>query len=232
MNTSSFNPIPHDTPIFIVGGGELYPKDLDALRNMVGPIYAADSGADKVLAARLPLQGVIGDFDSISNDTRKTIPQAQQFPSSDQNSTDFEKSLGLLRAPIIHAVGFTGARLDHQLAVMNGLVKFPTQRVIVWGDHDVICICPPKLDLALPVGCRISLFPMGLVRGKSTGLRWPIGGLAFAPDGQIGTSNITERATQSLQFTAPMMLLCLPRNHLWHLAAALSSAPHWPVHAK
>jgi len=30
---------------------------------------------------------------------------------------------------------------------------------------------------------------MAAVQGRSGGLRWPIDGLPFAPDGRIGTSN-------------------------------------------
>ena len=54
---------------------------------------------------------------------------------------------------------------------------------------------------------------MGPVKGTSTGLRWPIDGLDFAPDGMIGTSN---EVTGPLHLTcdAPRMLVILPVRYL------------------
>jgi thiamine pyrophosphokinase len=91
----------------------------------------------------------------------------------------------------------------------------------------LVFLAPPSLRLDLEAGCAISLFPMGAVEGISDGLHWPIGGLNFAPDGQIGTSN---RATGPvhLSLTAPKMLVILPANTL-ELAsqALLSTVSSW-----
>jgi glutamate-ammonia-ligase adenylyltransferase len=67
--------------------------------------------------------------------------------------------------------------------------------------------------LALPRGTRLSLFPMGPVQGDSEGLRWPLAGLDFAPDGMIGTSNEVSGAVR-LRMHAPKMLVILPVRYL------------------
>jgi thiamine pyrophosphokinase len=85
-------------------------------------------------------------------------------------------------------------------------------------------LCPPSLSLPLAEGCRISLFPMGAVEGASDGLRWPIGGMTFSPDGRVGTSNLAQGAV-SLTMKAPKMLVMLPADTLGTVAGALRAAP-------
>ena len=70
------------------------------------------------------------------------------------------------------------------------------------------------MTLTLPVGSRISLYPLAPVSGHSTGLRWEIDGLAFAPDGMIGTSNEVAAPRVTLRFDAPKMLVILPVRSL------------------
>lgn len=183
-------------------------------------VVAADGGADTALLHGLAPDAVIGDFDSISESARDVIPSTHQHPITEQDSTDFDKCLGNIHAPLIIGVGFSGARLDHQLAAFNTLVRHPARRCILLGEADLAFLCPPSLRLELPLGIPLSLFPMGAVEGLSDGLQWPIAGLNFAPDGRVGTSN---RVTGPvfLQMTAPKMLVILPHDTLEQVAAAL-----------
>jgi thiamine pyrophosphokinase len=97
------------------------------------------------------------------------------------------------------------------------------------GPCDVAFAAPPELALSLPVGTRVSLFPMGEVTGQSEGLRWPIDGLDLAPGGRIGTSNVTVAATVRLRFSAPRMLVFLPRDCLAAAISALAGEPAGPA---
>ena len=87
-------------------------------------------------------------------------------------------------------------------------------RVDVYKRQDVTFVAPRQMNLTLPVGTRMSLFPMGTVTGESVGLRWPINGLHFAPDGRIGTSNEVAASQVSLRFDADRMLVILPLRQL------------------
>jgi thiamine pyrophosphokinase len=187
-------------------------------------VVAADGGADTALAAGLSLRAVIGDFDSISTVARTRLPDRVLHPMADQDTTDFEKCLAHVSAPLLIGVGFTGNRLDHQMASCTALVRHAAQRCILLGAVDLMFLCPPALSLPLAAGCRVSLFPMGAVEGASDGLQWPIRGINFAPDGRIGTSN---RAVGplSLSVTAPKMLVILPAETLDMVVPALLAAP-------
>jgi thiamine pyrophosphokinase len=159
-------------------------------------------------------EAVVGDFDSISAHAQATLGPARLFPIREQMTTDFDKALRSVAAPFTLALGFTGARVDHGLAVFNSLVRHADRHCIVIGPRDVIFHAPPELILALTPGDRLSLFPMSPVTGRSSGLEWPIDGLDFAPAGVIGTSNRVTSAKVHLEIDSPGMLVILPRARL------------------
>ena len=87
--------------------------------------------------------------------------------------------------------------------------------MVLVGGEDICFLCPPAFEIDLAPRTRVSLFPMGPVRGcLSEGLRWPIDGLAFAPDGRIGTSNEATGGLVRVVFDAPRMLVILPAGLL------------------
>ena len=212
----------------LIGGARVSSGLLDTVLRHAPDVVAADSGADRALAHGVTPRAVFGDFDSISDEARDRLDPATLHPMPDQDSTDFDKCMRSLSAPLILGVGFCGERLDHQMAVCNTLVRHPAQRCVLMGETDLMVLCPPSIHLPLPAECRVSLFPMGAVEGASEGLSFPIGGLNFAPDGMIGTSNAALGPVH-LSITAPKMLLMLPVAMLDIMVTALfESASHWP----
>ena len=207
--------------VSLIAGGPVSAQDLRvALR--VGPyLVAADSGADRALALGATPRAVIGDFDSISAAAQMRLDPTTLFPIREQETTDFAKALSRIKAPLVIAVGVLGGRVDHELAVLNAVVN-TAQPCILLGKQDVIFAAPPHLSLRLTLGDRLSLFPLAAVRGRSTGLHWPLDGIAFAPNGAIGTSNAVSQPQVTLAFDAPGMLVILPRNRLNSAIAALS----------
>lgn len=187
---------------------------------MAPTLVAADGGANvAVSAGRIP-DSVIGDFDSLTAATRIAIPQERLHRIDDQATTDFEKCLERIVAPLVLALGFTGARIDHELAVWNVLARRRAHHCVVIGRDDVVLLAPARLQLDLAPGTRVSLFPMSAVRAESRGLRWPVEGLAFAPDGVLGTSNEATGPVE-LRVHEGRMLLILPRACLRELLQRL-----------
>jgi len=130
------------------------------------------------------------------------------------------KALRSISAPLVIAVGFTGGRVDHQLAAFHVIATQTTRPCIVLGASEVIFHCPAQVELPVAEGDAVSLFPMRKVTGRSTGLHWPIDGLDFDPVQLIGTSN---RATGpvKLWMDGPGMLCIAPRRILPELVQAL-----------
>ncbi len=199
--------------VTLCGGGPFGAAALRRALRFAPVIVGADGGADRLLAMGVEPQAVIGDFDSISDAARVRLA-GRLFPIAEQETTDFDKALRSIHAPFVLGLGFAGARLDHGLAVLNALVRQSDKRCLVLSPQDVTFLAPPDLALTLPVGTRLSLFPMGAVGGESEGLRWPVNGLRFAPDGMIGTSNEVSDARVRLRFDADRMLVILPLRQL------------------
>lgn len=212
-------------PVTLVGGGPTDSETLALALSLAPRLVAADGGAAVALAAGHVPEAVIGDMDSLSASDRALLPEGSVHQIDEQDSTDFDKCLTAIRAPLVLGLGFTGARLDHQMAAFNSLVRHPRQRCILIGAQEIILLAPPALRMDLDKGAVLSLFPMGAVEGSSEGLEWPLRGLNFAPDGQVGTSN---RVTGPvwLAFTAPKMLLILPRSVLGQLVDRMLARPY------
>ncbi|MGH1416601.1 MAG: thiamine diphosphokinase [Pelagimonas sp.] len=220
------------SPVLLVGGGECADSALTNVMAGSQTIVAADGGAAQVLArGRMP-DSVIGDMDSLDPELQAQLAPGVLNHIAEQDSTDFDKCLRHIEAPLIEAHGFLGARVDHQLAVFTVLVRRADRRCVLVGAHDVVCVAPPRLDLELPVGMRLSLFPMAAVMGQSQGLRWPIDGIGFSPDGRIGTSNEVSGPV-SLRMNGPGMLLILPPEALPAVMKGLArSDATWPARAE
>ncbi len=209
-----------DARVTLLGGAGFDPGVLRACLGLAPGLVAADGAARDALAAGLVPDAVIGDFDSLDADTRAWLPADRLHHVPEQDTTDFEKALSRIRAPLVLAVGFTGRRLDHELAVYNALVRCPGRPCIVVGAEDICFLAPPGLALDVAKGTRVSLFPLARVTGRDTGLLWPIEGLVFAPDGRVGTSNVAQGPV-TLAFDAPGMLVILPRTELGAAIAGL-----------
>jgi len=207
-------------PVTLVGGGDICPDDLDRALAFAPTMVAADGGANRAVALGHRPDWIIGDLDSLAETGRAAVSPDRIHRDPDQDSTDFEKCLTRIDAPLIVGLGFGGPRLDHWLAVANALVRYPDRPCLILGASDLVFAAPPRLTLDLAAGTRLSLFPLAPVTGRSVGLRWPIEGLHFAPDGRIGTSN-EALGPVHLEMDAPGMLLILPKDRLATVRAAL-----------
>lgn len=218
----------YDHPILIVGGAPISDTVWAAVPAGIKTVVAADGGADTVLARGIVPDAIIGDMDSLSN-TAHQVCAKRLIPIAEQDSTDFEKLLRHVTAPLMIGIGFLGHRLDHQMAVQSALVSFPHKRILLIGDSDIVFLAPQKIELPLDAGVRVSIYPMGRVHVRSQGLYWPTDGITLAPDGRIGTSN---RAIGPvvLQPDCPKALVILPRAQLDLCLPAVASAMLWNAH--
>ncbi len=215
--------------VTLLGGGTLGDGDLAQALELAPVLVAADGGAGAALAEGLVPQAVIGDLDSIGAAATRLPGLLHRI--AEQDSTDFDKALRNIDAPVVLAVGFTGGRLDHELAVFHVLQCRPERRCVVIGAESLVLLCPPEIEFDLPPGSVFSLFPLGEVAVFSEGLRWPTAGIDFAPDRRIGTSNEVTGPVR-LRCSAPRMLAIVPRAALGAVLRALALTPAgWPPRA-
>ena len=220
--------------VVLVGGGPLDADVFTLVRDRAGFFVAADSGADALLARGVIPDAVIGDMDSLSKAGRAAVPQDRLVVVDEQDSTDFEKAAQRIEAPLIYALGFTGARLDHELAALHVLVRYANQPIVMVGEVDVTVHLPARIELDLPKGLRVSLFPFAAVRVGMEGLRWSFEAIDLHPMHRIGTSNEVSGNEVSgndvsggrvlLTSDCPGAVLILPREALGAVIKGLACA--------
>jgi thiamine pyrophosphokinase len=199
----------------LVGGGALDRADLDAARARAPTVVAADGGANRLRAWGLGADAVIGDMDSVEDLAGWEASGATVLRIAEQETTDLEKCLYAVAAPVYLGVGFLGRRFDHTLAALHALLRFADKRIALIGEEDVVFLAPARWRAALAPGARVSFFPLRPVRGlASEGLRWPVNGLAFAPGERIGSSNIAESGEVAARFDRPGMAAMVERRFL------------------
>jgi thiamine pyrophosphokinase len=215
-----------ESAVTLIGAGTVAPEKLSRARALAPSIVSADGGGDTALALGVMPDAVIGDMDSLSDSARRALSQDRILRVPEQDSTDFDKALRNIAAPLVIGVGFEGDRIDHMLACYSVLIQRAAQPCILMAGVQIVFAAPRRLTLPLEPDCLVSLFPMKEVIGTSEGLLWPIDGLDLAPDGRLGTSN---RATGdvTLKMDAPGMLVILPDHTLDIVAKALPLAETW-----
>lgn len=218
-------------PVTLLGGGQATPQDLSEALSLAPKLVAVDGGLVNAQAAGVQPDAVIGDMDSVPPEALARVPEARQHRLIEQQSTDFDKALRHVDAPVVIGAGFCGGRVDHQLAAFHTLLYRVDRPCVLLANTEAIVLAPPAITLEMAAGDVVSLFPLVPVTGRSTGLEWPIDGLAFDPARFTGTSNrALGRVTLAME--TPGMLLIVPRAYLTPLVAHfVQGGARWPVRA-
>jgi thiamine pyrophosphokinase len=201
----------------VVTGGEGPPSEaLREIARGADLLAAADSGLAAAEEAGLNPDWVLGDMDSLDDPARLGKYPAERvirYPP-EKDFTDTELALALLRekgCDEIWLAGGGGGRTDHLFAIFSLFERSQTVAQTVaatilaaegspppkppdrWftANEEIRCLREGRaLDAALPPGSLVSVFPLGAGpwAAESSGLKWPLDGLAWDRGG-FGLSN-------------------------------------------
>ena len=218
----------YSTPkkLIIVGGADFSDDLFKEVYDNELPIIAADGGANFLAENNIYPELVMGDLDSVSEQNVQNIEPKKVIRIPDQDSTDLEKVLLNTQSPLTIGIGFLGSQIDHELAALSALAKFPEKKIILIGEHDIIFGSTKFLITLL---CWDASFSLSFRRSKvkSDGLKWATNGLTLKPTGQIGTSNKAIGKIIHLTPSQPKLLLILSKTVLNEAITQLESAQHW-----
>jgi len=210
--------------IVIFANGEL--PDLEAARALLQAddyLIAADGGANHLLRMGILPEVVIGDLDSIDEDTLFDLTSAEveikQY-SEDKDETDIELALRYaveLRPSAILIVGALGGRLDQTLANLSILTDPTLPSIDIRMDDGVeeVFFCRAsaakggQMQVQGRSGDTVSLIPWhGPVGGVHTeGLQWPLYGETLFSDKSRGISNVLVNGTASIRVQSGLLLI-------------------------
>lgn len=207
-------------PIALVGGSDLAPELLNILQSITEFFVAVDGGVDHLRDFGLRPAAIFGDLDSISDDSRiEFAPQLIHI--TEEDTTDLEKAIARIAAPVIVGAGFLGGRLDHSFAALSVLARFADSPLILVSPTNCCFRCPDAgVTLDLPLGTLIAVLPMDSIRCTSDGLRWDMADTALHPAGFVSSSNQTEKPTVHIKVTGPA-IITLPVAQLATAIAAV-----------
>lgn len=207
------------TAIIIAGGDTPDPSILEDLPEEDLWIVGADSGADGARALGLRLDVIVGDMDSIRDETLRDSGDAEivRHPT-DKNATDLELALDLVSDHIdidrVLVLGGTGGRLDHFLATSLILASPRFSGFdIEWLAHPGrVTIVHSHANLHGTAGAKLSLIPAGgdVLGVRTNGLRWPLEGETLPFGTSRGVSNEFTTAVAGVSIEAGVLLAIQP----------------------
>ncbi len=212
----------------LVGGGPIHTFP-NLARDL--PIIAVDGGLDICINYSIKPDYFIGDMDSVSSNG-KIYAQKNKIPTNpifEQETTDFEKALINVDACGYVCIGFLDGRFDHSLASLHAVQKHTTKRpILMYGLEDVILTGTNNFFISLPVGERISIWPLGSVCFKnSSGLLYPLKELEMIQGSHIGISNSVSESLVQITISEESdgtYLMILPNFYFEDLFMLISSS--------
>lgn len=197
-------PVSHrpDHVLLVIGGSAPSPRCLSHI-SPFELVICADSGVDHARLLGLKPDHVLGDMDSISDDSRAWAASLDAHfvvADRDKDQTDTELALAAIatmRPRALTVLWGGGDRIDHVLGVMAAVVAPPLSaldRIDLWIANDLIHVLhgPRTIDLDSPIGTTVSLVPLaGPVAGVTTaGLQWDLNDETLRTDQARGVSNV------------------------------------------
>ena len=216
--------------IVIFANGEL--PDLEFARALLRSddyLVAADGGANHLLKMGILPEIVIGDLDSVDEDTLFELTSAdveiKQY-SEDKDETDIELALHYaveLRPSSILIVGALGGRLDQTLTNLSILTDPTLPAIDIRLDDGVeeAFFCKTsaakgeQAEVQGRSGDIVSLIPWnGPVEGVATdGLKWPLYGETLFPSKSRGVSNEMLAESASVKIEKGLLLVVHRREN-------------------
>ncbi|QHQ62045.1 thiamine diphosphokinase [Anaerocolumna sedimenticola] len=184
------------------------------IKNRFDTIIAVDSGLVTASKLGIPLQYIVGDFDSVPREliesyrNDKSVIINEFNPEKDATDTHIALSLGLeLNGSEIVILGATGTRIDHMLANIH-LLYLPLNKNIkasIIDEHNKIYMINKSTAIYKNklFGPFVSLQPFTeVVKGITLkGFKYPLNNYTMLKGDSIGTSNevVEEQADISLE---------------------------------
>jgi thiamine pyrophosphokinase len=214
----------------IFANGQL--PDIEAARSLLQAddfLIAADGGANHLMRMGILPEIVIGDLDSVDEDTLFELTSAEvriEQYSEDKDETDIELALRYaveLRPSAILIVAALGGRLDQTLANLSIVTDPSLPAIDIRLDDGVeeVFFCrasaanggqaasSPQGEVRGRSGDTVSLIPWtGPVEGVTTeGLQWPLYGETLYPDKSRGISNVMLADSASVSIQSGLLLI-------------------------
>lgn len=204
--------------LIILNGDKPQNANLEDIVKDMDIIICADGGARWAHEARIEVDAIIGDLDSVSEDVIKAFENSDTKiikAPQEKDETDGVLAIdyAILRgATDITIIGAAGGRLDHQygnIMLLKRLLDAKCKgRMLL--DNGYAIVCNGNVEIACNIGDTISIVPFDgeLVINSSQGLQFAIDkDTSFKYGYPIGLSNIAVDSKVSVDITSGCALI-------------------------
>jgi len=164
------------------------------------------------------LDFISGDFDSHSGNDA-LIYQEKFIYTPDQDKTDFEKSLEILKqkgAATVDVYGGSGGEMDHFLGNISVAFSFKNRLEIRFYDEfSTYYFIPKFISLKGVKNKMISLYPFPAAESITTaGLHWPLHADDLSITSRIGTRNFASEDEVTIEYESGDLLIFIGKQYL------------------
>ena len=153
----------------LIAGDRPLPATVGDLANNA-LVVGADGGGDRLLAAGVEPDAVVGDLDSLSVVAQKQFSD-RLVRDTDPDTSDLEKSVAWVQekgADDIVVIGWSGGRLDHTLAAL----ALAFEGVQLHDDHFRVTAVTGSAEITAQSGTLFSLMALPEAVVSVGGARW------------------------------------------------------------
>jgi len=220
------NMINSENKVLIITGGyteETVLKNL-VMQKQYKMIIAVDRGLTAADAINLPLDFIVGDFDSVSKSLLEKYQEASTCilsfpPEKDKTDTQIAIELAIEKgATSIDLVGATGSRMDHMLANIH-MLMIPLQKDInayIIDQNNRIYLKKRSFTLKKcnQYGDYVSLLPFSeQIHGLTLkGFKYPLNYITLEVGSSLGISNEIVEDLAFIEFTDGILVVIEARD--------------------
>ena len=180
----------------------------------------ADGGTDSARRYGFIPNAIVGDLDSISEESLATFREIPIVPNTDTEHTDSEKAVEWILAQgsfeEIILLGASGGRLDHVLGHLSLLHRYRGRvRIVLEDDHMRAWLASTGEEpMDAPVGATISFFAVGApAEGVTTvNLRYPLVNRRIELGAQDSISNVVDATPASIRIGSGELVVVVVRQ--------------------
>jgi thiamine pyrophosphokinase len=205
--------------ILLTGGGQIndYLQLSNKLLDNYDLVIAVDGGAEHLVKLNIQPNYMIGDFDSISEQTQKIFSNVERVvfpPEKDETDSDLAFDYVTKFNPdIVHAVGFVGSRWDHSMANLMLLVRYADLNLVFINENNRTTLCKKNQIVNRTNGDYLSLIPLTDIKGLNIkGVKYPLTDRDITWPSSLTISNVIIESQADINFDEGKMLLMITRD--------------------
>lgn len=226
--------LPEAGYVLVVAGSPQMPSEelLAKLSRSATAVIAVDSGAFACQRAGVVPSLLLGDLDSIPQDVQawceeRDVPCNTTVWEKDETDLEIalrfvsEKLVGTDGGPSVVLAGALGGRLDHELAVLGTVARYPQLRTAIVSDDELCLLLDAwnRTTVRLErLGCVHATTFSVVALGESAivsemGMRWDLEDAELEPLSDHGVSNfVVDPLSARVSVHAGRALLIIPRG--------------------